>query len=207
MVKTVAYGEKLVHTPQSVQKAIRQLHADVESYVGSGKYVDAAYYVVVIGSASLMFEGVCLRPTTADIDLFDTNLPEFSQQRFGELSINMRPRAIVSGMPYNYEDRLVEMYVTKHMTTYRASWEDIAYGKLQRWVEKDQKDVLALADARCLDWERLRYILTDPEEATANGISRRLYHELLVNYNDLLARCGQEELAASYIFELLENAS
>jgi len=81
----------------------------------------------------------------------------------------------VASLPYNYEDRLKEMFpgIYKHLRLYALDPYDIALTKLSRNIERDRGDVKFLARTIPFDLELLRnryqdevrpYVIGNPSE-------------------------------------------
>lgn len=80
--------------------------------------------------------------------------------------------AFLNCIPYNYEDRLIELpLVTNAITYYTPSLEDLAVMKLYAWRPNDISDLTSKEFLDRVDWDILHRLIFDPEEARASSPS------------------------------------
>lgn len=145
---------------------------------------DRSYGAVIVGGAALMLQGLTDRPVTHDIDFIGISvelLPIMKEYR----AMNLHAATFADNLPYNYEDRLVELDLhTRAVRFLSPSLEDLAVMKLCSFRPNDQSDLESAALLRHLDWGRLDYLVRDPGEAAASIMSERQYQELLYQYRE-----------------------
>lgn len=127
--------------------------------------------VVIAGGSTFMLHENTKRPVTHDIDVL------FMDRRLAEIishypEVNGAMSAFLNCIPYNYEDRLIELLlVTNAITYYTPSLEDLAVMKLYAWRPNDISDLTSKEFLDRVDWDILHRLIFEPEEARASSPS------------------------------------
>lgn len=148
--------------------------------------------VVIAGGSAFMLHDITKRPVTHDIDILSMD------RRLAEIishypEVNGAMSAFLDCIPYNYEDRLIELpLVTNAIRYYTPSLEDLAVMKLYAWRPNDISDLTSREFLDRIDWDILHHLIFDPEEARASSPSDRLYGELIAAYQKLRKEHGPQ---------------
>lgn len=134
--------------------------------------------VVIVGGSALMLRDLTKRATTHDMDILVADSHVRSIMQYYP-TVNSSVAAYADQIPYNFEDRLVEIKVkTKAIRFTTPSLEDIAVMKLYAWRPNDIEDLTSPAFLENLNWEQLEYLVYDNDEAKASALSERRYKEM-----------------------------
>ena len=91
--------------------------------------------------------------------------------------------AYCNQMPFNYEDRLIPLYIGARFIRYfTPSLEDLAVMKLYAYRPNDIVDLHSRAFIDRLDWDLLERLIFDEGEALASSPSERSYQEMVWAY-------------------------
>lgn len=98
-------------------------------------------------------------------------------------SVNGAVSAYADEIPYNFEDRLVDIELeTKAVIFKTPSPEDLAVMKLYAWRPNDIADLTSPSFLEKLDWNLLDQLVHDKNEAQASALSMRRYREMVDTY-------------------------
>ncbi|MBP5169101.1 MAG: hypothetical protein ILP14_07850, partial [Oscillospiraceae bacterium] len=67
---------------------------------------------------------------------------------------------------------------------YTASLEDIVVAKLYSARDTDRQDVISESVLKKIDWEKLRHLALDEDEAMASALNRNRYQDFLYDYQN-----------------------
>lgn len=146
------------------------------------------YRMIIVGGSGLVLLGVISR-ATQDIDALEAS-PEI-RHLLEKYDANLRVSTYVNNFPYNFEDRLVPLSVGgRKVLFYICSLEDIVIAKLYSSRDRDRQDLLSENVLKDLDWERLKHLALDEDEARASAINERRYKDFLYDYTEFVRRYG-----------------
>lgn len=149
------------------------------------------YRMVIVGGSGLILLGVITR-ATQDIDALEAS-PEISHL-LEKYDANLRVSTFVNNFPYNFEDRLIRLPVGgRKIRFYTCSLEDIIIAKLNSSRDTDRQDILSPTVLEQVDWDRLRHLALDDDEAKANALNENRYLDFLADYEEYVRRCGSHE--------------
>lgn len=148
---------------------------------------DRRFRMVIVGGGALVLLETIDR-ATHDIDVLEVS-PEI-QGLLGNYDINTRVSAYINNFPYNYEDRLVPLKIGRRIDFYTASLEDIVVAKLCSARDTDIQDIIDENVLKALDWEKLRGLIMNEDEARASALNPFRYGELKANYETYVERWG-----------------
>lgn len=144
--------------------------------------------VVIVGGGALLLQQLSAKPATKDVDVLAVEevLRSFLLE---DPDFNMGCQAYCTCLPYNFEDRLVEVgEAFRSMRVFTPSPEDLAVMKLYRWEAPDRADLTGAAFLDVLDRDLLEQLVLDPDEAAASRIADperdREYQNLLFHYRE-----------------------
>lgn len=148
--------------------------------------------VIVVGASALLLNDLSATQKTKDVDIYEAEL-SVRECLYRDPDFNSQCQAFCSCLPYNFEDRLVEIELDTMAITYQTpSVEDLAVMKLYRWEDPDKVDLTAEEFLKKLDWQRLDYLVRDPNEAAASRSAPperdREFQNLLHNYDEYRRR-------------------
>ena len=146
------------------------------------------YKMIIVGGSGLVLLGVISR-ATQDIDALEAS-PEI-RHLLAKYDANLRVSTYINNFPYNFEDRLVLLPVGgRRIQFYTCSLEDIVIAKLYSSRDTDRQDILSKNVVSHLDWERLRHLALDDDEARASALNENRYREFLQDFREYVRRCG-----------------
>ena len=140
--------------------------------------------VVIVGGGAFVLRDLTSRPSTHDIDVFmvDERLREIISH-YPE--VNGSVMAYMDSIPYNFEDRLLEIPVkTKTVVFKTPSIEDLAVMKLYGWRPNDIADLTSNAFLEQVNWDLLDHLVYDSNEAKASALIPRRYEEKVAIYEE-----------------------
>lgn len=141
--------------------------------------------VVVVGGAAFMLRDLTRRVATHDIDVLQMDasvrdiLASYPQ-------VNGAVVAYQDSIPYNFEDRLVELDIGASAVRFvTPSTEDLVVMKLYAGRPNDLQDIESVVANNALDWELLEHLVFDEDEAKAATNIERRYREMVDAYKRL----------------------
>lgn len=141
--------------------------------------------VVVVGGAAFMLRDLTHRVATYDIDVLQMDasvrdiLANYPQ-------VNGAVVAYQDSIPYNFEDRLVELDIGASAVKFvTPSTEDLVVMKLYAGRPNDLQDIESVVADNALDWELLEHLVFDEDEAKAATNIERRYREMVDAYKRL----------------------
>lgn len=126
-----------------------------------------------------MLRDLTSRETTHDIDVLhaDASLREVLA---GYPIVNGAVAAYADQIPYNFEDRLVDLCLNTRVVKFQVpSTEDLVVMKLYAQRPNDMQDIECTAAEQKLDWDLMEHLVYDPDEAAASALSPRRYNEMV----------------------------
>lgn len=164
---------------ESLRKTL--LDIDEETFLTFGK-PDQPLCVVIVGGSALMLQDLTQRPVTHDMDILSAHTCVRSIMK-AYPSVNGAVSAYADEIPYNFEDRLVDIELeTKAVIFKTPSPEDLAVMKLYAWRPNDIADLTSPSFLEKLDWNLLDQLVHDKNEAQASALSMRRYREMVDTY-------------------------
>lgn len=149
------------------------------------------YKMIIVGGSGLVLLGVISR-ATQDIDVLEAS-PEI-RHLLSKYDANLRVSTYINNFPYNFEDRLVLLPVGgRKIMFYACSLEDIVVAKLYSPRDTDRQDLLSPNVLNNLDWERLKHLALDENEAKASALNDKRYRDFLYDYNEYVRSYGPHE--------------
>ena len=76
---------------------------------------------------------------------------------------------------------------------FTCSLEDIVIAKLYSSRDTDRQDLLSENVLKNLDWDRLRHLALDENEAKASALNENRYRDLLYDYHEYVRSCCPNE--------------
>ncbi|MEF2560048.1 MAG: DUF6036 family nucleotidyltransferase [Eggerthellaceae bacterium] len=141
--------------------------------------------VVVVGGAAFILRDLTHRVATHDIDVLQMDasvrdiLANYPQ-------VNGAVVAYQDSIPYNFEDRLVELDIGASAVKFvTPSTEDLVVMKLYAGRPNDLQDIESVVADNALDWELLEHLVFDEDEAKAATNIERRYREMVDAYKRL----------------------
>lgn len=149
------------------------------------------YRMVIVGGSGLVLLETITR-ATQDIDALEAS-PEI-RHLLWKYDANLRVSTYINNFPYNYEDRLHKLPVGgRKVLFYTASLEDIVIAKLYSLRDTDRQDLISEEVLRDLDWNVLRHLALDENEAKASALNERAYRGFLYDYEQYVRMYGPHE--------------
>ena len=149
------------------------------------------YKMVIVGGSGLVLLGVISR-ATQDIDALEAS-PEI-RHLLAKYDANLRVSTYINNFPYNFEDRLVKLPVGgRKILFYSGSLEDIVIAKLYSPRDTDRQDLLSDNVLKNLDWDRLKHLALDEDEAKASALNERRYQDFLYDFREYVRSYGPHE--------------
>lgn len=149
------------------------------------------YKMIIVGGSGLVLLGVISR-ATQDIDALEAS-PEI-RHLLAKYGANLRVSTYINNFPYNFEDRLVPLPVGgKKILFFTCSLEDIVIAKLYSSRDTDRQDLLSENVLKNLDWDRLRHLALDEDEAKASALNENRYRDFLYDYQEYVRSCCPNE--------------
>ena len=149
------------------------------------------YRMIIVGGSGLVLLETITR-STQDIDALEAS-PEI-RHLLGKYDANLRVSTYINNFPYNFEDRLHKLPVGgRKVVFYTASLEDIVIAKLYSFRDTDRQDLISKEVLQNLDWELLRHLASDPNEAKASALNERAYQDFLYDYEQYVRMYGPHE--------------
>ena len=149
------------------------------------------YTMIIVGGSGLVLLGVISR-ATQDIDTLEAS-PDI-RHLLAKYDANLRVSAYMFNFPYNFDDRLVPLPVGgRKIQFFTCSLEDIVVAKLYSSRDKDRQDLLSEEVLNNLDWDRLKHLALDENEAKASAINEYRYKDFLFDYQEYVRRYGPHE--------------
>lgn len=138
--------------------------------------------VVIVGGAAFLLRDLTSRTVTHDIDILQAD-SLIRNILAGYPNVNGSVAAYADQIPYNFEDRLVELDLNTQVVTFvTPSTEDLVVMKLYAQRPNDMQDIESAAAKGLIDWELLDKLVMDPDEAAASALSPRRYREMVDAY-------------------------
>jgi hypothetical protein len=135
-----------------------------------------------MGGGAFVLSGLSDR-VTRDIDVL--TVPQELAEILVNYHMNTAVAAHIDSLPYNYEDRLVDLPFENTFLHYqRPSLEDLIVTKLYAMRPPDIKDLRSPEVVSHIDWELLEHIVYDKNEAVASALNERKYGEMVQAYED-----------------------
>lgn len=134
--------------------------------------------VVIAGGSAFMLHDLTRRPVTHDVDVLAAE-SHVRALMSGYPAMNGRIAVYADHIPYNFEDRLVELDIGARALAFMTpSVEDLVVMKLYAQRPNDMQDIEgAIAQGR-VDWALLERLVRDPDEARASALSPARYEEM-----------------------------
>ena len=148
-------------------------------------------HIVLCGSAPLIYTK-CITACTNDIDFVYCSSHK-ARNLLSRYYVNAQSLTYCDCLPYNYEDRLVNIYNGMHLQVNSMSVEDLMFMKLCRWEKNDIEDFADILANQNVNLDFLKFLLYDEEESRGAGMSDRQYSQLLYNYKDFTERFGVQQ--------------
>lgn len=149
------------------------------------------YKMIIVGGSGLVLLGMISR-ATQDIDALEAS-PEI-RHLLAKYDANLRVSTYINNFPYNFEDRLVLLPVGgRKIKFYSCSLEDIVVAKLYSSRDTDRQDLISENVLKNLDWDRLKHLALDENEARASALNERRYRDFLYDYQEYAGRYGPHE--------------
>ena len=149
------------------------------------------YKMIIVGGIGLVLLGVISR-ATQDIDALEAS-PEI-RHLLAKYDANLRVSTYINNFPYNFEDRLVPLPVGgRKILFYTCSLEDIVIAKLYSPRDTDRQDLLSEDVLKHLDWNRLKHLALDEDEAKVSALNENRYQDFLYDYQEYVRSCGPNE--------------
>ena len=174
---------------QSILERLDKLDMEAFATVGTPH----TYKMIIVGGSGLILLGVISR-ATQDIDALEAS-PEI-RHLLSKYDANLRVSTYINNFPYNFEDRLVLLPVGgRKIKFYSCSLEDIVVAKLYSSRDTDRQDLISENVLKNLDWERLKHLALDEDEARASALNERRYRDFLYDYEEYVRRYAPHEKA------------
>ena len=149
------------------------------------------YQLVIVGGSGLVLLGTISR-ATQDIDALDAS-PAI-RHLLAKYDANLRVSTYINNFPYNYEDRLQKLPVGgRKILFYTASLEDIIVAKLYSYRDVDRQDLVSDEVLSRIDWERLKHLALDEDEARSSALNEQSYQNFLYDYREYVRMYGPHE--------------
>lgn len=149
------------------------------------------YHLVIVGGSGLVLLGTINR-ATQDIDALDA-APAI-QHLLEKYDANLRVSTYINHFPYNYEDRLQGLPVGgRKILFFTASLEDIVIAKLYSPRDIDRQDIISEEVLKNIDWDRLKHLALDEDEAKSSALNEHSYRNFLYAYNEYVRMYGPHE--------------
>ena len=149
------------------------------------------YHVVIVGGSGLVLLGTISR-ATQDIDTLDAS-PAI-RHLLAKYDANLRVSTYINNFPYNYEDRLQRLPVGgRKIEFYTASLEDIVIAKLYSFRDLDRQDLISDNVLNNIDWDRLKHLALDEDEAKSSALNEQSYKNFLYDYYEYVRMYGPHE--------------
>ena len=149
------------------------------------------YRMIIVGGSGLVLLDVITR-ATQDIDTLEAS-PAI-RHLLEKYDANLRVSTYINNFPYNFEDRLVLLPVGgRKILFYTCSLEDIVVAKLCSSREVDRQDIISENVLKNLDWDKLKHLALDENEAKASALNEQRYRDFLYEYTEYVRRFGPDE--------------
>lgn len=149
------------------------------------------YHLVIVGGSGLVLLGTISR-ATQDIDALDASPAIW--HLLAKYDTNLRVSTYIYNFPYNYEDRLQRLPVGgRKIEFYTASLEDIVIAKLYSFRDLDRQDLISDNVLINIDWERLKHLALDEDEAKSSALNEQSYKNFLYDYHEYVRMYGPHE--------------
>ena len=149
------------------------------------------YQMIIVGGSGLVLLGTISR-ATQDIDALEAS-PEI-RHLLEKYDANLRVSTFINNFPYNFEDRLHKLPVGgRKILFYTASLEDIVVAKLYSSRGTDRQDIISESVLKNIDWDKLKHLALDEDEAKSSALNERLYRDFLIDYYEYVRRYGPYE--------------
>lgn len=167
------------------------LDIDEEVYLLHG-VIQPKPCVVIVGGAAFLLRDLTSRVTTYDIDVLQAD-DVVRKVLAGYSNVNGSVAAYADQVPYNFEDRLVELDMQTRTIDFKVpSTEDLVVMKLYAQRPNDMQDIESAAAGKKLDWGLLEHLVYDPDEAAASVLSLRRYGEMTDAFERFKERCKKK---------------
>lgn len=135
--------------------------------------------VVIVGGAAFLLRDLTSRKVTHDIDILSID-DELKTIIGSYPEVNQSVSAYMDQIPYNFEDRLVELDIeTTSVRFVVPSLEDLVIMKLYAQRPNDIQDIESAAKADLINWDLLEYLVYNDNEARASTNIERRYNEMV----------------------------
>ena len=142
---------------------------------------DTRYHIIIVGGSALILQKYRTN-ATQDIDAISASKELYPILE--KYDINTRVQAYINSFPLNYEDRLNLVLAGKRVDVYTLSLEDVVIAKLYASRPLDIADITSREVIDSIDWEKLKHLATDENEAWASRLNDNNYSIFLDAYND-----------------------
>lgn len=135
--------------------------------------------VIIVGGAAFLLRDLTNRKVTHDIDVLSID-EELKAIIASYPEVNQSVSAYMDQIPYNFEDRLVELNIgttTVHFVV--PSLEDLIIMKLYAQRPNDIQDIESAAKSNLINWDLLEYLVYSGDEAKASTNIKRRYNEMV----------------------------
>lgn len=144
--------------------------------------------MVVVGASALLLCDLSKKNATKDVDVLRAE-DCIRDALLKDKDFNDRCNAYSQCLPYNYEDRLLQIKLDTYVIdVWVPSVEDLTVMKLYRWEDPDKEDLTAEGFVARLNWDQLEHLVYSPDEAAASRISEpdndRELKNLYFNYEE-----------------------
>lgn len=135
--------------------------------------------IVIVGGAAFLLRDLTTRKVTHDIDILGID-DELKAIINSYPEINQSVSAYIDQIPYNFEDRLVELGLkTTSVRFVVPSLEDLIIMKLYAQRPNDIQDIESVAKANLINWNLLEHLVYSEDEAKASTNIKRRYDEMV----------------------------
>lgn len=143
---------------------------------------ETPYRVVIVGGSAFLLSDLTSRAKTHDIDVLWADDP-VRELLFSYGVANGSVSAYESSLPYNFEDRLVDLNIPSRSVKYMTpSLEDLVVMKLYAWRPNDIADLKSEETLKRIDWSLLDRLVYADDEAKASSLSEFRYAEMTSLY-------------------------
>ena len=137
------------------------------------------FHIIIVGGSALILQKYRM---TATHDIDSISVSKELWPLLEKYDINMRAQAYINSFPYNHEDRLVLIMSGKKIDVYSISLEDVIIAKLYASRPIDISDITSQEVLNKIDWEKLKHLATDENEAWASRQNDNNYQVFLDAY-------------------------
>ena len=195
------------YTKEELLNILSTLDKEVSLTLGTAKEQGGYYQLILVGGSVMLMSDLTERNTTKDIDTFGVPFPLIEIVSHYDL-INSASLVYEDYLPYNYEDRLVQLDIeTEAIIFARPSNEDLAVMKLYSNRTIDQDDLECEAFYNSLDWDLLDHLVYDEDEAIASSLSPDYRYKFMVRTYENYAKKHGHVPNSTRVSEKISNIS